>query len=249
MIEKAIQYKQSHDLLMKRWKERHERLGYSVFIKDGVIDPEVWYTQDERILFILKEAYTNEEITENADLTDDLKKYVSSKGRIWNAVAEWTYGLTNTAKDTVPYFDNWLGVPNEDFEKYKNARADILKKCAVINIKKSNGKNTSDDIDLLKYVKEDGDLLARQIEIIDPTIIVCGSTFHLLKDVKKDKNVDEKRILKIFGEDTHKLPDAKGCYTINGRPVIAYYHPANQYPAVLCFYGITGIYHHYLKNK
>ena len=40
-----------------------------IFISDGVVSPEIWYSQNVRIVFLLKEAYTK-----NGDSDWDLVK-------------------------------------------------------------------------------------------------------------------------------------------------------------------------------
>lgn len=242
-IKTVAQYEQAHNKLMTEWKSKHEAVGYKEFVTDGIVYPEIWFSQTTRILYILKEAHSDEKSDGNDwNLLDYLNKPDERKGRIWAAVAEWQYALQNTTADSIPVFDGWLGGSVGDMTQYREAQTALLRKCAVINIKKSNGQNGSDDMDLLDYVNEDGDLLKQQIDIISPTIIVCGSTFHLLKD--RLKQSDKKLIL---GEETASFPD-KDCFSVNGRIVIAYYHPANQYPAKLNYYGLAGMYHHYLRQ-
>lgn len=241
METKIARYKQAHDKLIAEWKDRHKKAGYKEFVTDGVVCPEVWFPQPTRVLYILKEPHSGN--GKDWSLLDYLKEPDESKGRTWAAVAEWQYALQNTTVDSIPAFDAWLGAPYGDMERYREAQMNLLRQCAVLNIKKSNGKSESNDIDLLDYVNEDGDLLKRQIDMISPTIIVCGSTFHLLKD--NPKQPDKKR---IFGEDTGSFP-SRGCFSIGGRTVIAYYHPANHYPAELNYYGLAGMYHHYLKSN
>ena len=241
------QYISAHSELMHKWKTKHKTTGHKAFVSDGIICPEVWFSQNTRVLFILKEAYSSDSDS-NVDwnLLDYLNSADGSKGRIWSAVAEWQHALENTTKDSISVFDNWLGCPVGDMVQYRKTKSDLLKKCAVINIKKSNGRNGSTDADLLEYINQDWELLKKQIEIIAPTIIVCGSTFHLLKDYPKDPASKRKHIL---GADTSSISKDRGCKRIGDTIVIAYYHPANQYPAALNYYGIAGIYHSYLREK
>ena len=52
-----------HNSIMEEWKNRHESKGYTDFIYDGIINPELWFdpnNKDERILFILKEGLNKE---------------------------------------------------------------------------------------------------------------------------------------------------------------------------------------------
>ena len=72
---------------------------------------------------------------------------------------------------------------------------------------------------------------------------MCGSTFHLLRDYS-----DNEGNRNVFGADIRHIKENKGCFNVGGRTVIAYYHPANHYPATLNFYGIVGMYYQYLKQ-
>lgn len=235
METKITHYKHAHDKLMTEWMSIHNDRGYKEFVTDGIVCPEVWFSQETRILYILKEPHSGDK----SDGKDwNLLDYLNEPDRIWTAVAEWQYALQNTTKDSIPSFDRRPGD-----QRYREIRENLLKQCAIINIKKSNGQRNSDDKDLSRYVNEDGELLKQQIDIISPSIILCGSTFHLLKDNQKQP---DKKL--IFGEDTSDWPD-RGCFPIGGRTVIAYYHPANRYPAALNYYGVAGMYHNYLKQN
>lgn len=246
MNSKAEYYKEESEVLFSEWKERHKKAGYTTFIQDGIVDPKQWFSQQVRVLFLLKEAYPDDKAPKGvSNIAENLITPNENKGRIWSAVAEWQYGIEHTTKNNIPSFNNWIDVQEKADWSDRNRRCDLLRKCAIINIKKSNGQNGSDDRDLERYVEEDGDLLRRQIEIIDPTIIVCGNTFHLLQD--KANSPTEHRMC-ILGEDTSSLPNDRGCYKVGNRLVISYYHPANHYPAALNYYGIVCMLHNYLKE-
>ena len=50
---------------------------------------------------------------------------------------------------------------------------EIIDRIAVVNVKKSNGENSSNYEDLEKYAIEDRAEIKRELEIIRPDIIVC----------------------------------------------------------------------------
>lgn len=235
------QYRIEHESLMCEWHSRHKKKGYTEFVRDGIVNPSIWFTQKQRILFLLKEAY-NDEKDKGKDwdlVTDYIAVPNKASGRIWNAVAEWYDGLSKTTYKSVPRFDNWLHVEKKNIQLYHKAKYSFLQKCSIVNIKKSNGLKTSSDDDLCKYVEEDADLLKRQIALIDPTVIVCGSTFHLVKNNTSF----------ILGADSSQITEDRGCYHIGGKDVIAFYHPSNHYPSSMNFYGLVSMYHHYLKEQ
>ncbi len=84
---------------------------------------------------------------------------------------------------------------------------------AVMNIKKSHGQKQSDNADLEKFLAEDKAELAAELKIIDPDVILCGNTFHLLQSAD------------IFtGMRKGKSDD----YIWNGKLIINYWHPAGR---------------------
>ena len=102
----------------------------TVFIRDGVVCPELWFAQRTRPLFLLKEAYNGDG---DWDLASDHLLTSNSASRMWRRVSHWTYALLNTtAEELVPYD------PGLDVSKYGN---DYLRRIAVVNVKKSGGKN------------------------------------------------------------------------------------------------------------
>lgn len=247
MKDEIARYLENNNLLFSEWKERHKAQGYTSFIQDGIVEPEVWFGESHRILFILKEAYNGDGIPNvDSNLIEELKLPDGSKGRIWSAVAEWVYGLEQTTSNEIPVFDNWLGITEHTNDAYRKRKCDLLRKCAILNVKKSNGVNGSDESDLRVYIEEDADLIRKQIEIIQPTIIVFGSTFHLIKDMIE---TDLDKRYRILGDDSSLMPNDRGCYSLGNKTLIAYYHPANQYPATLNFYGLVGMYHNFLKTR
>ena len=80
---------------------------------------------------------------------------------MWNRVAFMTTSILNS-----------LG--------FKTDIDNALSKIAVINIKKSEGVSKSDLYgDIVNYLIEDKELLKKQIELVNPDILVCGRTFDI----------------------------------------------------------------------
>ena len=74
-----------------------------------------------------------------------------------------------------------------DGENIRLNSHEAIKQIAVVNVKKSNRLKESDDEDLKTYVKRDRKLLKKELEIINPDIIVYGYTFGMLKTVLEDE--------------------------------------------------------------
>lgn len=152
---------------------------------------------------------------------------------MWRRTAEWVRGimLTELNGPTAPY---------EEFPK-GNGTYDWLKKVAIINLKKAPGKGNADIVEISEYAKTDASEIRREIALIDPDVIICGGTKDALYAAC---GISDKMALTV--NYSHGYSRIEVC----GRPrlVINYYHPANQYPRVLNYYGIVGIYHHALVN-
>ena len=128
------------------------------FIKDGIIDENIYDLQKIKLLFITKEP-------NNPDQND-------SDFRIWwskevkysfsHRICEWAYGFQKGFPPIVeiPY----------DNEK----RREIMKSIAFMNLKKSGGKASADYKEIERVLIEEKDLLLQEIFIINPNIIIGG---------------------------------------------------------------------------
>lgn len=196
----------------------------NVFISDGIVCPEQWFSQKVRPLFLLKEAYHGEG---NWDL---ISEHLLTDKRIgsgtWRRVSEWTYGIMATTANKIPPYP-----VDETINYYGNP---YLRKIAVVNIKKSGGTSSSNMETIGKYAEYDRVQLHKEIELIDPTVIFCGYTISLL-------NVIMEKTVKDY---SHPNPNLFYFVKLNDHNVIVldYYHPSNRYPAVINYYALMGIY-------
>lgn len=201
--------------LLKKWK-RQEHHKNELFIYDGIIDTQRWSKSQPKILFILKEAWEEQYKKEDWDLCKIIRTvWKGPKYKIWRTLAYWAYAIQYSGNRLTP------PLPDQDDKKY----IESFLSCAIINIKKSGGKSSSDFNDLASYVQKDKKLLKRQIELISPDIIVCGSTFDLVKDLFAD----------IADTDYDLL------YRWGNIPIINFGHPANRYPHKLNYYTLAFI--------
>ena len=208
-----------HEMLLEEWKSLPHHLNRS-FIPDGIIDPVRWEKSPRRILFINKEAY-------DGDGTGikgfDLRKLIRCewdgrpKGGAYKVIATWAYALQHASPDPLISFPPWSLI---DLEEAREA----LLSCAVMNIKKSGGKTSSGHQDLLAYVEKDGALIKRQVDLINPDIIVCGHVWYLMK---------------------HLWPTPERVYDevvkTDGRIVIDFWHPSNRYPEEMNYYALAAL--------
>ena len=200
--------------LFQEWEAAHKRKGYKRFIRDGIVSPEVWYGQPTpKICYLLKEAYSKDK---GYDLAKKLKN--DNPWQMWKKVAVWTEAIFQAFGDGKEYDQKRIQA---------NIRQNI-NRIAVINVKKSNGQSNSDYQELKKYAKEDRAFLRRELDIINPDIIVCGYTSHCLRVILGDDWKNNKTDMTLFGE-------------WNGKMVIDYYHPASKYPHRVNYYALMSI--------
>ena len=215
-------YEKEHKAIWVEYRAKYkDRTSY--LFEDGVVDADNY----RGVLFLLKEAYSKEQEFGEWNLVSNL----AEKGPwgLWNRVCEWVHGIEHTTADRIE--------PFRDFSDEENRNA--LSHLAVVNVKKINGTSTSNNDDLQKYVEENKEILRREIESVQPKIIVCGNTFHYLKT--------------IFSIKTNRKCDNWYYWlSIDGLGdilVLDYYHPAVQYPVLLTYYGVANIYQQALINK
>lgn len=205
-----------------------------VFISDGPVCPEIWNAEaaGTKIAFILKEAYGEEA---DWSLSEWLRK-TGPKSNIWYRVVEWVYGLKNTTCEKIARYTP----ENISFEKSEDKPNEWLSQIAVVNLKKSGGKSSSDEGEIKAYAKADKEEIIRELEILDPDVIVCGGTAGALD------SICDGRIKAKHCDNWYYYSDVIGS---RERLFIDYYHPANRYPALLNYYGLVNIYQQALIEK
>ena len=205
-------YRNELSSIITDWKkERDEVRIYGgkndVFVSDGVVNPKIWFGNTIRPLYILKEAYGG---NEDWDLVDWLREKNEDKymAKTWRTICSWTDYI----------FNKKCGV----FNKWNSENVqELLQKIAVINIKKYGGQSLSCNTDLKNHAVNHSDLIFKQIELTDPTIIVCGYTGWLL-DVAGQNKKDNIMTVRQNGSGRVYF------MTINGRniPLVDFWHPA-----------------------
>lgn len=144
-----------------------------------------------------------------------------TKKKIWKRICQWTEGLLQTDTKSIHGYSE-----TPDLSTINNI--------AVINLKKSNGKPNSDMEEIQQYAEKDKELLVRQIKLCNPTIIVCGYVGDIVNEL----------LLPGF----KKVRDCNWVYDYEGKTIIDYYHPADQFPDLLNYYGIVGVYQQFIKG-
>ena len=135
--------------LFNDWRKNVEK-----FVEDGVVDEPRFLQEPYRLVFVLKEANQ----MGKTSLTDFLSNGAPGNGgHTWNPVCRW---LTGEKTRTFS--------PDE--------RKDILRRIALMNLKKEDGGRVTDMRKLAETVKRDRDFIKSQMEIYiqhAPVVFIC----------------------------------------------------------------------------
>lgn len=143
-------------------------------IYDGAISLEDYLNSKIKILWLLKEAYDEKDgkggnwsYSEECKNEEFVKKLVfGDPYRTWQPIVQISSAILN------------------GFEKKNidNEMIKILNKISILNIQKlpsKNGAQTNMD-DVYEAFEKFSDIILRQIEVLQPHIIICGYTFDVI---------------------------------------------------------------------
>ena len=147
---------------------------YGGFVRDGIVNIESWKKQKVRICFILNEAGGREDMEHYPDGFDLAAEWNErgSFSKFMFKIAVWTKAIQDAFLPPVTY-------KKSDVSKIRD---DLIRSIAVVNIKKSDGQRRSDFELLFRYANEDAEELKRELEIVNPNIIVCCENLKFLRE-------------------------------------------------------------------
>ena len=180
------------DDLFVEWKSKmKEQDSTSHFTRDGLMynknplgqNEGAWFSSRNRILFLLKDQNQDgaekwdEDIREwLIDTEKDTDKHHKTKEANRNLetpflrnLAFLLWGLSKADKDN-PW---WYGEVAQHFDEVKDFFN--TQPFAIVECKKQPGDGKLDDKELKWHLRNYGDFLKREIEILAPTMIVCAS--------------------------------------------------------------------------
>ena len=213
-----------HEILLDKWANQNHHSGNG-FVHDGIVDPKRWNKSKIKLLFLLKEAYSNPARPEDFDLRVLLRDvWKGPKGILFWYAAYWAYAVHNCDRTET------LSLPETPEEL--NLASEYLLSSAIVNVKKSSGQTHSDMENIKQYAKLDGELLKKQINIINPEIVICGNTWVAVRYLWPEviSNYD------LTWQNTNIL-------------FVDFWHPANQFPKKLNYYALDNILRNSLKKK
>ena len=206
------------DKLKELDKEIRERYsdGSIQPIFDGAFDPLYYFDKAKhRTLWLMKEPYEVGERTggwsfsdwflqDQLDFHSVLLRGPSSK--TWRSIAYITFGINHGVFD-------YQSMPDLSLD---HQSAGELRSAAFVNIQKRPSVTGSFTImrNITEAYRQNGDIIRRQIELLDPHIIICAYTSGV---ISKDFPVQDMQIV-----------NSAGCYRHANKLIVDAYHPATR---------------------
>jgi hypothetical protein len=150
------------------------------FFEDGIMCEEEWDHVETRVLFILKEVNETNKSAKPWRLPALFGDYYTESiwkkdlRPTWENIYIWLKGILNGKHNY--YMSENTAV---DYEEIRST----IKKCAVMNIKKTRGGSTADLREIIAYARRNRDNILKEINIINPHVIICCGTFDIMYEL------------------------------------------------------------------
>jgi hypothetical protein len=169
---------QNDTVLQREWFSSYESDQID-FIYDGATVPDQWVKSPWRIMCLLKEAHGGgvwnhaEAIREDGGL---LRVGGTANQAVHYRMVEWLAAIESSLEGAP------IDIEADREEDYPKARATMLRS-AWVNVKKVDGLPYSNAGDLHTVATRDADFLKRQMDLLNPRVIVCGATFGIVREI------------------------------------------------------------------
>jgi len=185
------------------WQQKVNAEGER-FSADGIVEDEKYSNARWRCLFLLKEPNDHgDDIREHARIAASNPGHRIRQYLTWGNLARWSYGLLHDFAE---------------FDAIENAWESLLE-VAVMNLKKTPGLAAANSASLAAFARHPGnrDFIIEELRIIEPQVIICCGrpVWELLREVVGENLTND------VGND---------CFTHDGIPILAHYHPAYWAP-------------------
>ena len=186
-MKNAESYNKKLNELFEEWKNKSKENKHTQFCRDGLMykgdvydeindlkspgnEDELWHSAPKRVLFLCKDGNNS-----GCSVTQDYKAWhYHKKGKnitkdFPRNIAYWLYGLLNVDETGLaPEFETLTVEKITDFFDKTPF--------ALVNCKKEAGGGTVDGKVLQRHIDLYKEYINKEIEILNPDIIVCGGT-------------------------------------------------------------------------
>ena len=201
--------------LFDEWKQKRRKEAECMCL-DGIVCEDNYESANPKLLFIAKEP--NNPKGPAFDFREEWRREVKYAFAI--RLCEWAYGVWNCFP------------PLSEFDALAEAdKLEVMSYISFMNLKKVGGPGKADQEEIRSTTDRDKDLLRRQIEIIDPDVIIGGVgrgdsrlwslLFHgiAFQDCGFDicvARVGHRRVIDFYHPSYHNVPRAMS-YSLLGR--------------------------------
>jgi hypothetical protein len=202
--------------LFKKWRKHVAADENLFFVEDGALDPEAYTDATLKICLFLKEVPFDGTAASGYIFRERFLREVEETGEEEYLENGGTLSILAKRIEVIRYVFEGLPIPEP---------IQMLRESAYVNIKKYNGKKTSNQKDLENIAQNDKDLLKVQIDdSLNPDIILCGNTKPFLGLIYGENNIkpvmeDAKKRIQLF----HLPVDEK-----QSRLIIEMPHPSHS---------------------
>ncbi|MDX2189568.1 MAG: hypothetical protein SFY32_06875 [Bacteroidota bacterium] len=203
----------------KKWEDISEEY-VSKIVKDGIINTSEYKVISPKILFICKEP--NDPEQNPGDFREWWKE--GAFGSFSYRISEWAFGLINNFP------------PFSEISK-SNAYDSYLQKIALINIKKIGGTGNANHSEIMKHFLVSKELLKKQIQIINPEIIVLCLSFNY--EIRQE----------LFGFDFENCGYNIEVGKYENYRIIDFYHPSSRNAPPAAYSLLQNVYKSEMFNE
>lgn len=144
--------------LFAEWKQQKKKEA-KLMCLDGIVCEKNYERANPKLLFVAKEP--NDPKKQAFDFREGWREEVKYTFAI--RLCEWAYGIWNCFP------------PLSEFDALAEAdKLEVMRSISFMNLKKVGGTGKADHEKIRSVTNRDKDLLRRQIEIIDPDVIIGG---------------------------------------------------------------------------
>lgn len=194
-------------------REFESKYGDNI-IGDGIINLDRYLAAKYKILWIMKEAYDEDGggwcYSEVLSEHEKIKGWINGGSKpTWHPIIYVSHSILNG-------FPLWCEMP---YISDSESMCDVLLEIAVINAKKQTGTSQSDNNEILEFYEKDKDLIIRQIEAVNPDIVI--GVDPVLRKIYEDLKVPVENGVRRDGRSCEYIKTPERLY-------ITVYHPAQR---------------------
>ncbi len=169
----------------KKYQEKYDKNCSA----DGIINIEKYCKTSPKILWVLKEINDEDGYDQKDVLNEMVEKVLETKSLEGSNRNAWYKTLDPIIYTSYQIFNGYKHFEDHsmDYIRDDSSMVETLQKIAFMNVKKQPGDARANNIQIQEWYDKTKEILKEQIELINPDIIIGGSTLYLFQE---DFNLD-----------------------------------------------------------